>query len=392
MTASAERHFVSVWNPSYADDAMEQHLDLLLALAREYDTRNVGEDDLYIWWGKVRSPNRQTEQVHLDDAMAVAAELEAGVRTETQLYLTDYRSLYVADVDAIHFGDLPDAEAPHVPGYYRRSRLVADYWFRVRDIRRLVTEDLNGVIRELKELRNTHYSDRPVSLYGGMVDLPLFVTRPDGQRFFEEAERDSVTEDRLWAEFDAEIGTGIAAIERDLRENLFGQRAWVSLDATTRTFIATGDKAFREHRNDSAYDFSPVILNFAKALEFQVNATLRRGCANLPQQARLANIGGETADLSKFRALSLGELAVAIGGERALSEGLKRVLDNGAWFVGSLPATLDDFRKVRNEGAHASRVDRAVAVRWRDRLLGVGCVGDFVELSKVQVRRTAAIA
>ena len=370
---------------------MEQHLDLLLSLAREYDARKVGENDLYVWWGKVRSPNRQTGQVHLDDAKAVAAELESGARTETQLYVTDYRSLYVADVDAIHFGDLPEAEARHVPEYYRRAKLVADYWFRVRDIRRLVAEDLNGVIRELKELRNTHYSDRPVSLYGGMVDLPLFVTRPDGQRFFEADERDVVTGERLWAEFDAEIGTGIAAIERDLRENLFGERAWVSLDATTRTFIATGDKAFREHRNDSAYDFTPVILNFAKALEIQVNTTLRRGCAQLPQQARLANIGGATADLSKFRALSLGELAVAIGGERTLSEGLQRVLDNGSWFVGSLPAILDDFRNVRNEGAHVSRVDRSVGVRWRDRLLGVGCVGDFIELAKVQTRRMTAV-
>jgi hypothetical protein len=32
-----------------------------------------------------------------------------------------------------------------------------------------------AVVEELKHLRNTRYADRPLSLYGGMVDLPLIV-------------------------------------------------------------------------------------------------------------------------------------------------------------------------------------------------------------------------
>jgi hypothetical protein len=42
----------------------------------------------------------------------------------------------------------------------------------VWDIRRLVADDTPAVMEELKRLRNTRYHDRPVSLYGGMVDLP----------------------------------------------------------------------------------------------------------------------------------------------------------------------------------------------------------------------------
>jgi len=36
------------------------------------------------------------------------------------------------------------------------------------------------VIEQLRQLRNVRYHDQRVSLYGGMVDLPLVVTRPDG--------------------------------------------------------------------------------------------------------------------------------------------------------------------------------------------------------------------
>lgn len=94
------------------------------------------------------------------------------------------------------------------------------------------------VITELQELRNVHYNDRPVSVYGGMVDLPLVVTRPDQVSYFDDDDRERLTDGKLWAEFDAEAGTGLGATERDLRENRFGDQLWLALDAGARTFIA----------------------------------------------------------------------------------------------------------------------------------------------------------
>jgi hypothetical protein len=93
-----EHHLVTVWNPSYAADAMEQHLGLLLRFAGQYDKREITDDQLYVWWGKVRSPNRQGPQANVEDLERIAKELEAGERDEVQLYLTDYQSLYVGDV------------------------------------------------------------------------------------------------------------------------------------------------------------------------------------------------------------------------------------------------------------------------------------------------------
>ena len=45
--------------------------------------------------------------------------------------------------------------------------------------------DALAVPEELRKLRVITYNDRPVSLCGGMVNLPLLVKRPDGTRFFE---------------------------------------------------------------------------------------------------------------------------------------------------------------------------------------------------------------
>jgi hypothetical protein len=243
------------------------------------------------------------------------------------------------------------------------------------------------VIAELRELRNVHYNDRPVSLFGGMVDLPLIVTRPDGRRYFDEDERDTLTDGKLWAEFDAEHASAVAVLERDLRQNLLGDATWSRLEPEVRVFIAQAEKTFREHRDDHAFDFGPVIIDLARALERQTNAVLSAALrAGVPANARRANVDGRTVDLLEHRALSIGELARVIGGERELASALQSVVDNARWFTGEFPVMLDAFAEVRNAAAHGERIDRKRATEWRDRTLGVGSIGEVVELAKVRVK------
>ena len=55
-----QRHFVDVWNPSYASNSMEAHLAILLGAVKHFDLGQLESDDeIYVWWGKVRSPNRR---------------------------------------------------------------------------------------------------------------------------------------------------------------------------------------------------------------------------------------------------------------------------------------------------------------------------------------------
>ncbi len=190
----------------------------------------------------------------------------------------------------------------------------------------------------------------------------------------------------MWVEFDAGTGTGIAAIERELRDNVLGERAWNALERATCTFIATGEQLFRDHRADPAFDFGPMIGSFGKALEVQVNAILKVAFTRVSKGARAINIGGRTENLGDFRSLMLQELARVIGGEQQLNSELCTLLHNGQWFTGSLPAILDEFREVRNPAAHEARVDRKTATEWRNRLLGVGSTGDFVELSRTRLK------
>ena len=377
------RHLVTVWNPSYARDAMDEHLRVLRDWGGRFTAGSIDEDEVYVWWGKVKSSNRQRPMAHRADVVAVGDQPDDD---EIQLYLTDYRALYVGEVLEVRGDDLPPSEQAHVPPYYRERDLRCDLWFRLGDIRRLVVDDTLGVVEELKKLANVHYNDRPVSIYGGMVDLPLVVTRPDGARFFDPDARETLAGDRLWAEFDAEQGSGISTIERDLRDNRFGEALWYALEPAARVFVATGERLYRDHRADAAFDFSPVLTSLAKAVEVQGNALLRCAAVKLPQKSRQANVNGVTVDLASCRSLSLGELSRAIGGERELNERLGRVLDNGRWFRESFPAVLDALADARNTAAHTGTIDRDTAARWHDRLVGVGCEGELVALARTRVR------
>ena len=114
------------------------------------------------------------------------------------MHLTDYRSLYVAEVGEVTDEDVrrEEGELDHMPAYYRDHAI--DFWFRLFDVRRLMSGDTIEVIEELRKLKNTQYHDRPVSLYGGMVELPLIVTRDSDAGWFSDTEM--LNDGRLWAE------------------------------------------------------------------------------------------------------------------------------------------------------------------------------------------------
>jgi hypothetical protein len=386
MTEPLPHHVVAVWNPSYSRNAMDEHLAVLLRHAAGMRERGLREEDVYVWWGRVHSRNRRTQLPHLDDIRAIDATLDDDDAPETHLYLTDYQSLYVADLAEIHFGELPATEATHVPSYYATDHLGCDFWFKLWDIRRLVTDDMLGTIEELKRLRSVAYHDQPVSLYGGMVNLPLVVTRPDGALFFDDNDRDVATKAALWAEFDAEMGTGIMSVERTLRDDLLGEMTWGALDPTVRNFIATAEKVFRDHRADPAFDFAPVLGSFSKALEVQIATVLRHVLPKLPKHQRYMNDEGNSVDLAERRSLMLKQVVQALAGDQGRTAYLSGALSNGGWLTGQFAAVLDQFRQVRNEGTHESRIDRKTATYWRNQLLGVGCAGHFVELAKVKLR------
>jgi hypothetical protein len=391
MTDSAPRHLVAVWNPSYGTDVMESHIMLLRERARRFRQGDEEEENVYVWWGKIRSARRQEALPHIDEILALENELgesEGDAKRELQLYLTDFRSLYVAHVAEITAEDVRDDEEDpdgHIPPIYLQDDVHCDCWFRLWDLRRLVSDDTLAVVDELTKLSNTAYHGMPVSIYGGMVNLPLIVTRPDGARYFEADVREQLIGKQYWVEFDSEH-SGIGATERELREDRFGEDTWAKLDPGARTFIATAEKLYRDHRSDIAFDFSPILIDFAKAFEVQTNILLKRALARVKALERTVNLDGRSVDVVSGGPYGLGDLAHLIAENETINRLLKRNLTReGEWFTASLPPILRELASVRNPAAHSGSLDRETVHQKRNQYLGVGCEGDLVKLAKVRV-------
>lgn len=383
-------HLVTVWNPSYAADALDAHLRLLLDWAERWRKGEAERDDVYVWWGKLRSSSRNRPLPHLAEILALQDQIADG--GETHLYLTDYRSLYVADLTEITEEAVPELapdEWEHVPPYYRNHS--PELWFGLNDIRRLVSDDTIGVIDELRHLRNTRFHDRPVSLYGGMVDVPLIVRRETDARWF--ASADALTDGRLWAERDAELRGTVERLARELRDDLFGADVWSTFEPSTRSFIASGEAIYRTRRDDPAFDFAPALVEYAKALETELNALcfppLQRALAREPTSQRWVNIDGRTLDLATpVEHQTLGTLVRLLLKDDVFQRGVRLALAGGdaRWVLGELPAALAPIVDVRNPGAHSHTCTREDVLPLRSRTLGIGCEGLLVRIARARLR------
>ena len=386
---SLPRHLVTLWNPSYADDAMDEHLRVLLDWAGRWKRGEAESDEVYVWWGRIRSPNRKDALPHGQAIEDLDTQIRKGV--ETHLYLTDYRSLYVAwigEITAEHLpGEQPD-ELDHMPGYYRNQ--FADFWFQLWDIRRLVADDTPAVIEELRRLRNTRYHDRPVSLYGGMVELPLIVTREDGATWF--SDRDVLTDGQLWAQRESELKGETERMHKELRDNLLGPDVWSALEPSTRTFLASAEAVFRTRKDDPAFDFSGPALEYAKAVETELNhlllPALRKRLAGKPTPDRSVLLDGCTVDLGqRVPPQSLGSLLLMLEKKPVVGTGVRQAFPHDhAWLLGELPHCIRRILELRNPAAHSGAIGRDAVGERRSEVLGIGREGIIVRLARVKMR------
>jgi hypothetical protein len=385
----APHHLIALWNPSYADDPMDEHLRILAEWNERFHRKEAESEDVYVWWPRLRSPNRRDPLPHFDDILALNTQIENQV--ETHLYLTDYRSLYVgliSDIAVEHPREQNDLE--HLPAYAHEKH--ADMFFMLDDIRRMVADDTVAVIDELARLRNVRYHHAPVSLYGGMTELPLIVERPEPRQWF--ADDGSLTGGRLWAEHDLLNRGETDKMGRELRENLFGDVVWQQLEYSTRVFLASAEATFRARRHDPAFDFSAPAVEYAKAIETEVNALIFRPLRKLyskgSPQGRLVRVNERELDLGGVVPhQTLGTLVLLLGKNTEIKKAVQAVFQQKAdadFILGELSSYLGQIAQWRNPAAHSHKLTREECLRLRDRVMGIGGEGMINRIALAKMR------
>jgi hypothetical protein len=175
-------------------------------------------------------------------------------------------------------------------------------------------------------------------------------------------------------------------MQRELRENRFGNAAWEQLDPAARGFIASAEEVFRRHRDDPTFNLHAVVIDLANAVEVQTNVVLQRALVGAPESVRMANVDGKSLDLSRQGPITLGQLARCIGEDQERNAYLKKRLEPGEWFTASLPPILKELTDLRNPAAHGGKLSRDEAIKLRNRMIGVGSLGQLLQLAQVKTR------
>ncbi|MBT8479304.1 MAG: hypothetical protein KJO06_10340, partial [Gemmatimonadetes bacterium] len=281
----------------------------------------------------------------------------------------------------------PD-QLEHMPSYYRDREV--DCWFRLADIRRLIAGDGAATNEELRNLLNVRYHHRPVSIYGGMIELPLLVERQDGATWF--ADSDELTGGRRWVVRDSELRGETERLSAELRDNLLGQEIWEALHPTSRTFLTTGEAVFRSRRDDPGFDFSPTAVEYCKAIETELNAAifpaLQPLMASRPPAERVIQDGKSEIDLGRsVPHQTIGSVRHLVMKRPEVRRAVAEIFPtrDAAWLTATLPDELEPLLELRNPAAHDERITRARIAGWRQRILGIGCEGLLVRIVRIKL-------
>ena len=132
---------------------------------------------------------------------------------------------------------------------------------------------------------------------------------------------------------------------------------------------------------------SSGAVELSKALEVTCARVLRPVLAKAPRQVRDGLRAEDLPEAWAAHPRTLADCARILGSSKAMADYLGRTRD-GRWLAESLGPVLADFARYRNPAAHEAVAGRADVIRWRQRILGIGCEGVLAKLAGVGATRT----
>ena len=130
-----DSHHSAVWHPSYPQ-GLDAYVQILLKHARAAAGGKCESRDTYVWWPCINA-------THNADPFGGNSFWLNPEQQENHLYLTDGRSLYVANVTAVTDVD---------PANAQETRSATYSWFKIIDIRTLVHDDTIAIRDEMQKL------------------------------------------------------------------------------------------------------------------------------------------------------------------------------------------------------------------------------------------------
>ena len=227
------KNLLSLYNPYYNENVIEQHLKLL-------------KENGVVAFGKVRSKLRDYEHPNQDTLSEVYDETSKN--NPTQLFLTDYNSIYVANVISVN----KTINLIKVPKYY--EDLEVEYWFVFDDLRLIVHKDFETIRDKiLSNFKATNFNNRTYAIYGNPYVYPMEITMKEDVDYFEKDDDDF--------RFFTNIFKSDEQLE--MKQNLidfnFGKKTFYALAPNSQDNIISAEIEYMQNRDNLLYMVFVVV-------------------------------------------------------------------------------------------------------------------------------------
>ena len=234
-----------LYNPKYQSDLINAHLNVL---------RECGE----VAFGKVQVKNN--DMTHPFKAQLEKIYSATNEKDFTQLFITDYASLYVAKVVKITHDDC----AMLAPSYYKEKDLKVDSWFIITDMREIYRNDFESVrdyflANITMPLRDNH----TYALYGNNYVYPLIIKQD--QNYFE----NEVLYYKNIYKTQKYLDT-----KEMLARYCFG-KSIDTLMSDSIDALVLAEIEYLENKENPLNDFSAIIMKYSKSMEREFYALFK---------------------------------------------------------------------------------------------------------------------
>lgn len=358
-------NILTLYNPYYQENVIEQHLAIL-------------KENGVVAFGKIRSKLRDYAHPHQDvlDGIYASATRE----TPLQLFLTDYNSIYVANVISV----TPDINIIKAPAYY--SELEVENWFVFDDLRLIAHKDFE-VIRDkiISNLKATNFNNRTYAIYGNEYVYPMQVTMKEEINYFFKEDKDF------------KFYTNIFKSEEQLKmkQNLmdfnFGKERFYNLAPNTQDNIISAEIEHMQNKDNLLYDFSSVIVKYSKAVELELYKFMKGVFIYLMQADKKLENFPYSVQGRDFTLKDITENKPNYGTYNyiirsyEIKGAINTHINNGAlrhFIFVEIPKFIRTMQNVRNESVHGDSTPLKECDEIRTEVMGIGKSGIIGELDR----------
>lgn len=358
------KNILSLYNPYYNANVIEQHIELL-------------KQNSVVAFGKVRSKLRNYDnphQVSLDNIYN-----NVSIDKPMQLFLTDYSSIYVANVIEV----VEDTNIK-VPTYY--EELDVEHWFIFDDLRVIIHKDFE-VVRDsiLSNFKAVDFNNSTYAIYGNSYVYPMEVTMKKEVNYFKKSEK----------EFKYYLNIFKTQEELDIQKTLidfsFGTKRFYNFTPNTQDNIISAELEFMQNRDNLLYDFSSIVLKYSKAVEFELYRFMKVLISFIIEKDEYIStfkyqINRREFDITNilYEKPNYGTYLFLLKSHE-IKDVIKQYIYHGAllnFMFNTIPFNIKTVQDIRNESIHGSPASYAKCKELREEVIGIGKNSIIAQLDK----------